>query len=286
METPTTDNWLNSDGMMTSMLEQITPLILTYNEAANIERTLERLGWAKNIIVIDSYSTDTTLEILNSYSQVQVFKRKFDTHGQQWNYGLEQVQSPWVLSLDADYLVTDELISEMAALPVDGEIDGYFVSFKYCVLGKPVRNTRILPPRQVLFKKSKAIYIDDGHTQVLQVTGKSSLLSAYLYHDDRKSFSRWLWSQERYTVLEAKKILETPINELDWADRIRRKKVLAPAMIFIYCLILEGWIFDGWRGWYYVFHRVLAETILAIRIIEGEKLQQESSHTSSNTHQS
>ncbi len=273
MPTTSTENWSNSDGMIVSKLEHITPLILTYNEEDNIERTLEHLSWAKTIIVIDSYSTDATLEILDGYSQVQVLKRKFDTHGQQWNYGLEQVQSPWVLSLDADYIVTDELISEMATLPVDGEIDGYFVRFNYCVLGKPVRNTRILPPRQVLFKKSKAIYIDDGHTQVLQLTGKSDLLSSYLYHDDRKPFSRWLWSQERYTVLEAKKILETPISELDWVDRIRRRKILAPWMIFLYCLIIEGWIFDGWHGWYYVYHRVLAETILAIRIIEAEKLK-------------
>jgi glycosyltransferase involved in cell wall biosynthesis len=273
MQTPTTQNWSNSDGTIVPILENITPLILTYNEAANIGRTLEHLTWAKQIIVIDSYSTDTTLEIINSYSQVQVFQRKFDTHGQQWNYGLEQVSSRWVLSLDADYIVPDELISEIAALPVEGEIDGYFAKFKYCVLGKPVRNTRILPPRQVLFQKSKATYIDDGHTQVLQLTGKSAVLSAYLYHDDRKPLSRWLWSQERYTVLEAKKILETPINELDWADRIRRRKILAPWMIFLYCLIIEGWIFDGWRGWYYVFQRVLAETILAIRMIEAEKLK-------------
>lgn len=273
MQTPTTENWSNPDGTSLSMLEHITPLILTYNEAPNIGRTLECLTWAQKIIVIDSYSTDTTLEILNSYSQVQVFQREFDTHGKQWNFGLEQVQSSWVLSLDADYLVTDELISEMAALPLDGDIDGYFVSFKYCVLGKPVRNTRILPPRQVLFQKSKAIYIDDGHTQVLQLTGKSALLSAHIYHDDRKPFSRWLWSQERYTLLEAKKILETPISELDWVDRIRRQKILAPWMVFLYCLIVEGWIFDGWRGWYYVFQRVIAETILAIRLIEAENLK-------------
>ena len=171
MQTQNTQNWHNSDTKIVSMLEHITPLILTYNEAVNIERTLERLTWAKKIIVIDSYSTDTTLEILDSYAQVQVFKREFDTHGKQWNYGLEQVKTPWVLSLDADYLVTDDLISEMAALPVDGQIDGYFVRFKYCVFGKPVRNTRILPPRQVLFQNSKAIYIDDGHTQILQLTG-------------------------------------------------------------------------------------------------------------------
>ena len=75
------------------MLENITPLILTYNEAPNIDRTLKKLSWAKQIVVIDSYSTDETLENLAFYPQVKVFKRKFDTHATQWNYGLEQVNS-------------------------------------------------------------------------------------------------------------------------------------------------------------------------------------------------
>ena len=91
------------------MLNEITPLILTYNEASNIDRTLQHLTWAEKIVVIDSFSTDETLEILHSYVQVQVFGRKFDTHAKQWNYGLQQVKSPWVLSLDADYIITDEL---------------------------------------------------------------------------------------------------------------------------------------------------------------------------------
>lgn len=271
MQIPTTKNWSDSNGAIVSMLEQITPLILTYNEAPNIPRTLEHLTWAKTIIVIDSYSTDQTLEILHSYPQVKLFQRKFDTHALQWNYGLEKIQSSWVLSLDADYILTNELISEMAALPIDGEIDGYFTKFKYCVFGKPLRST-ILPPRQALFRKSKAIYIDDGHTQVLQLTGKSAELSAYIHHDDRKPLGRWLWAQDRYTILEAKKILETPMSELDLPDRIRRQKILAPFVVVIYCLILKGGIFDGWHGWYYAFQRALAEIVLAIRLIEAEKL--------------
>lgn len=256
---------------MASMLERITPLILTYNEFPNIHRAIERLTWAKEIIVIDSYSTDKTIEILHSYPQVQVFQRKFDTHTTQWNYGLEKIKSSWVLSLDADYIVTDELISEIAVLPIDGEIDGYFTKFKYCIFGKPLRGT-ILPPRQTLFRKNKAIYIDDGHTQVLQLTGKSAELSTYIHHDDRKPLSRWLWAQDRYMLIEAKKLLETPESELSFSDRIRKQKILAPFIILIYCLILKGGILDGWHGWYYAFQRMLAETLLAIRLFEYGKL--------------
>ena len=254
------------------MLEKITPLILTYNEEPNINRTLEKLKWASKIVVIDSYSTDKTLEILSSYSHVEVFKRKFDTHATQWNYGLEQVQSEWVLSLDADYLVTDALIAEIKNLSPYSTIDGYFAKFKYCVFGKPLRGT-ILPPRQVLFRKDKVIYIDDGHTQLLENKGKSNQLSAYIHHDDRKPLSRWLWAQDRYMVIESKKLLETPDHELSLGDRIRKKKIFAPFIILIYCLIIKGGILDGWHGWYYTFQRVLAEILLSIHIIEAETLQ-------------
>lgn len=251
------------------MLEAVTPLILTFNESSNIERTLQNLTWAKEIIVVDSYSTDTTLEILQSYPQAKLFQRQFDTHTNQWNYGLAQVATDWVLSLDADYIVTDELINEIESLPQNLLLDGYFVSFKYCVFGKPLRGA-LLPPRQVLFRKEKAVYIDDGHTQLLQVNGKSGKLSSYIYHDDRKPFSRWLWAQDRYMIIEAKKLLSTPYADLSFGDKIRQLKIMAPLVILFYCLILKLGILDGWQGWYYAWQRTLAEIILAIRLIENE----------------
>jgi glycosyltransferase involved in cell wall biosynthesis len=251
------------------MLEEVTPLILTFNEAPNIDRTLQRLTWAKTIVVIDSYSTDETIEILQSCTQVQLFKRHFDTHANQWNYGLQQVTSEWILSLDADYILTNELIAEIEALPKDLLVDSYFAKFKYCVFGKPLRGT-LLPPREVLFRKEKAVYIDDGHTQLLRVNGRSSMLSSYIYHDDRKPLTRWLWAQDRYIIIEAKKLLETPASQLSFGDRIRRQKIVAPFVILIYCLVLNKGILDGWAGWYYGFQRMLAEILLSIRLIEIE----------------
>ncbi|NEQ15801.1 MAG: glycosyltransferase family 2 protein, partial [Moorea sp. SIO3E2] len=180
----------------------------------------------------------------------------------------------WVLSLDADYSVTNELIAEIKALQTDTEINGYFAKFKYCVFGKPLRGT-ILPPRQVLFRKDKSTYIDDGHTQLLQVNGKSAILSAYIHHDDRKPLTRWLWAQDRYMIIEVKKLTQTPDNEISIGDIIRKQKIIAPFIILFYCLILKGGIFDGWHGWYYAFQRMLAETLLSIRLIEFEKLQKQ-----------
>lgn len=249
------------------MLQQITPLILTYNESLNIDRTLQKLFWAETIVVVDSYSNDNTLDILQTYPQVKIFQREFDTHTKQWNYGLEQVKTEWVLSLDSDYVLTEQLIEEIKTLPKDIAIDSYFTRFKYCVFGQPLRGT-ILPPRQVLFKKEKAIYIDDGHTQLLKVDGQFAYLSGYILHDDRKPLTRWLWAQDRYMIIEAKKLLETPTQELSLGDKIRQQKILAPFIIFFYCLIFKGGILDGWRGWYYAFQRTLAEILLSIRLIE------------------
>lgn len=254
------------------MFSHITPLILTYNEAANLDRTLQHLTWANRIVVIDSGSTDGTLDIAHRYPAVEVFHRPFDTHAQQWNFGLDQVQTEWVLSLDADYCLSDELVAELATLSPEADVDSYFIHFKYCVFGKPLRNT-LLPPREALFRKEKGIYIDDGHTQLLQVKGQAKTLNALIYHDDRKSLDRWLWAQDRYAILEVQKLLHTPVDQLSWGDRLRRYKWIAPIVIFFYCLIVHQGILDGAAGLYYALQRVLAEILLSLRLIEAEQIK-------------
>src|SRR5262245_29630567 len=117
-------------------LSDITPLVLTFNESANIERTLAALAWASRVVVIDSFSTDETLAICGRHPQVQVIQRAFDDHTTQWNYGLNQVRTPWVLSLDADYVLTNDVVSEFAALVPDEDLDGYSAAFTYCVFGR------------------------------------------------------------------------------------------------------------------------------------------------------
>lgn len=249
------------------MLEIITPLLLTYDEAPNLRRTLQQLSWAMQVVVIDSFSKDETLDILSEYPQVNIFQRKFDTHANQWNYGLQQINTEWVLSLDADYVLSNELINELLGLSPDSASHGYFGRFKYCVFGKPIRSS-ILPPRIVLFRLSRGHYIDDGHTQLLQLDGSTSQLSGYIHHDDRKPISRWLWAQDRYMIMEAKKLLESPRSQLSLADKLRKTKWFSPLVIVLYCLVFRGGILDGWRGFYYAYQRMLAELILSIRLVE------------------
>lgn len=250
----------------------ITPLILTYNEAYNLDRTLQQLTWAKEIVIIDSYSTDRTLDIIAAYPQARVVQHKFESFANQCNFGLSQIESEWVLSIDADYILSQELIDEMSALSDSIDISAYSVPFKYCVYGKPLHGT-LYPARKVLYRKDKGTYENDGHAHRVVIDGEVRSLKHVIYHDDRKPLSRWLWAQDRYMIIESKKLLETPDRELSWGDRIRKRKVLAPFIILIYCLIVKGGILDGWQGWYYAFQRMLAELLLSIHIIEAEYLR-------------
>ena len=250
-------------------LGNITPLILTYNEASNINRTLQRLTWAKEIIIIDSYSTDETLDIIAAYPQARVIQHKFESFADQCNFGLLQIESEWVLSIDADYILSQELICEISALSDSTDINAYSVPFKYCVYGKTLRGT-LYPDRKVLYRKNKGIYENDGHAHRVKIDGEVRSLKHVIYHDDRKPVIRWFNSEIKYAGLETKKLLETPIEELSLVEKIRLKKVIAPILVLIYCLFYKGGILDGWQGIYYASQRVLAELLLSIKLIENQ----------------
>ena len=155
------------------MLHDITPMILTFNEEANIGRTLAKLTWAKRVLVIDSGSTDQTLELAKSaHPNVRVLQREFDSHTQQWNFGLDQITTEWVLTLDADYEVSPQLAAEIVPLEPTPDRVGFWSEFEYRIFGHPLRGSSY-PPRIVLFRVSQARYVDDGHTQTLWISDAS-----------------------------------------------------------------------------------------------------------------
>jgi glycosyltransferase involved in cell wall biosynthesis len=249
------------------MLSQVTPLILTYNEAPNIERTLSRLTWSSRIIVVDSFSTDETCDIVRRFPQAEILQRKFDDHTAQWNFGLKQIKTEWVLTLDADYVLSEELVGELKRWSPSPAVAAYFASFRYCIFGQPLRAS-LYPPRAVLCRRQTCRYEPDGHTQKLVIPGATRNLAGVIFHDDRKSLSHWLWAQDRYTALEVKKLLAASPADLAMQDRLRRLVVPAPALVFLYTWFGKGLIFEGWRGWYYVLQRTLAEIILSLRLVE------------------
>jgi len=251
------------------VLEQITPVILTYNEEANIERTLSRLQWARNIVVVDSFSTDATLSVLARSGRVSLFQRAFDSHAQQWNFAIDatNLTTEWFLALDADYVLTDEIITELANLKPDPSTNGYSAGFRYCVAGVPLRGT-LYPEVTILCRRGNAHYRQDGHTQRVAVQGSVATLASKVFHDDRKPLSRWLASQQHYARLEAEYLLANDKASLNLMDRVRRWGWISPILVFFYTLVAKGCLLDGWRGWFYVLQRTFAELLIALEIID------------------
>ena len=249
--------------------QHITPLVLTYNESPNIARNLDKLTWAHRIVVIDSFSTDDTMAILKQYPQVEVYQRRFISFADQCNFGLEQIKSDWVLSMDADYILDDEMVKSINELSLNpNQVAAYSARFKYDIFGKPLRGT-LYPPRKVLYSKNRAHYVNDGHGHAVIIEGNVGVLGGFIHHDDRKPFSHWLASQDKYLKQESEKLNNTPYKNLKMSDKLRWWIIPAPFIILFYCLIIKKGIFDGKHGWYYAFQRVLAEILLSLRLIES-----------------
>jgi len=250
------------------MLDDITPVLLTFNEAANVGRTLEKLAWARDIVVVDSGSADATRKILESNPNVRIFERSFTTHAEQWDYALEQtgIATEWVLALDADFLLSDAIVAELGVLTPPPDVAGYRASFVYCIEGRPLRAT-VYPPVVVLYRKDRARYRQDGHTQRVEVRGEIAELTATILHDDRKPLAQWLDAQARYARLECDKLAATSFRALGLADRLRCLIVAAPLAMFFYCLVVKRGLLDGKAGLYYALQRATAEAILSLYLL-------------------
>jgi glycosyltransferase involved in cell wall biosynthesis len=218
-------------------------------------------------VVIDSGSTDGTINLLQRYSQVEVIERPFIDFASQCNFGLTQVTSPWVLSLDADYELSDGLIGELASLAPPERIVGYRARFVYRIHGRSLRGS-LYPARTVLYRRDKASYRQEGHAHRVVLDGEVISLAGLIFHDDRKPLARWWNSQQRYAREQAEYLLECPSSGLRRTDKIRLMGWPAPIGVFFYTLFVKGCLFDGWPGWYYALQRTTAEMLITLEIID------------------
>jgi glycosyltransferase involved in cell wall biosynthesis len=248
------------------LLAQVTPLILTRDEEANIERTLAQLTWADDVVIVDSFSTDATLEIAERFPNVRVFQREVDTLAEQTNFGLQQVRTPWVLLLDADYFVPATFVDELRALDPPPNVRAYRGGFRYAVNGRPLRAS-LYPPRIVLLHREHSRAWQDGHAHRILADGDTGYLSAKIVHDDRKSFARFLERQKRYMRQEAEKLRRADPRSLTVAGRVRKLIVIAPFAVVMHTLFVKGLVLDGLAGLRYTWERFVAELMLSRELL-------------------
>ena len=253
---------------MPGLLAEITPVVLTRDEEVNIGRTLGQLRWAREVIVVDSESTDRTRHIAASFPNVRVVVRRFDDFARQWDHALSFVVTKWVLALDADYFVTDAFAGEVDALTPPPDVDGYEAPFRYAIHGRPLRGA-LYPPHAVLVRRSAATFAMDGHAYRIRVPGRVERLREPLIHDDRKDLRRFMARQKKYMRDEAVKLRATPWRSLNAAGRIRKLRVVAPFAVALHTLVVKRAVLDGRAGWRYALERVIAEVILSWEMIAG-----------------
>jgi glycosyltransferase involved in cell wall biosynthesis len=249
---------------------QVTPVVLTYNEAPNISGSLESLRWAHRVVVVDSGSSDETERLARAFPNVSWHVRAFDTHARQWEYGIRDtgISSPYVLALDADYRVPPAFVAELRDRFVTGPYDGGIAGFEYRVLGRPLLGS-VYPPKPVVFRPERVRLEQPGHTQEMHVSGTLYRFATRLIHEDRKAVARFVASQVNYARLEARRLAAGGSR---WQDRVRRTGLM-PIVAAVAAYLRAGGPLRGRSALRYAYERAVFECILAMQVLEDTAIQ-------------
>lgn len=246
----------------------VTPVILTFNEEANIERTLNALAWAPDVVIVDSGSSDATGRLAGRYPNVRWFVRPFDTHGQQWEFAIRStgVTAPYVLALDADYEVPGDFVRELTTDFAAADCAGGVAGFEYRIHGRALAGS-VYPAKLVVFKRDRVRVSQPGHSQELSVDGSIYRFRTRLVHDDRKSIDRFVRSQVEYSRLEMGRLQLAGAGR--WQDRVRRL-ALMPLVAGIGAYLRSGGPFRGGASLRYAYERTVFECLLALRLLDSD----------------
>lgn len=265
--------------------------ILTYNEAIDIAACIESAMLSDDVVVVDSCSTDRTVEIASRYP-VRVVQHPFESHGKQRTWMLESVPAryDWVYLLEADERMTPELFQEcLAAIQTDRYV-GYYAAERVMFMGRWIKHSTQYPRYQLrLLRRGKVWYSDYGHTEREVCDGETSFLKqTYPHYTCSKGLSRWIEKHNRYSTDEAIETLrQLKTGHVDWqkllfgateVDRRRALKDLSlrlpfrPLIRFIYMYFFLGGCLDGRAGLAWCILQTFYEYLILLKVWEIEHL--------------
>lgn len=261
--------------------------ILTYNEEIDIAPCIESAMLSDDIIVVDSISSDRTVEIANRYP-VQVVQHEFESHGKQRTWMLEEIPTKheWVYILEADERMTPELFQECLEATKSEEFIGYYVAERVIFMDQWIRRSTQYPRYQMrLFRKDKVWFTDYGHTEREVCDGPTGFLKeTYPHYTCSKGLSRWLEKHNRYSSDEAKETLrQLESGAVSWknlflgSSEVERRRALKdlslrlpfrPLLRFFYMYLLLGGIFDGRAGFAWCTLQAFYEYLILLKVWE------------------
>lgn len=230
---------------MITKKEQLTALVITYNEIGYIEKCIESVSFADEIIVVDSFSTDGTYEYLKDNPKVKVIQNPFENFTAQKSFALKQATNDWVLFLDADEIVSDALQNEISeTVASDTDIAAFWFYRQFMFKNEKLNFSGWQTDKNYrLFRKSKAVFSDCKIVhETLDVDGTSGILNEKLTHYCYKNYEDYKGKMLKYGQLKA---VESFYREKKFTYVMM---VLKTSWKFFNHYILRLGILDGKKG--------------------------------------
>ncbi|ASW76512.1 glycosyl transferase [Chryseobacterium piperi] len=194
---------------MPELTEKVSGLIITYNEEKNIREVLECFDFCDEIVIIDSFSTDKTLEIAKTFPNVKIIQNKFEDFTKQRNLALDNARNDWALFLDGDERITPQLRSEIVEeLNKTDKKDAYYFYRKFFFADKPINYSGTQTDKNFrLFRKSKARYIAEKKVhETLKVEGRIGEMKNKLLHFSVSDYESYKKKMIHYGVLKGQEL--------------------------------------------------------------------------------
>lgn len=269
----------------------ISVFILTYNEEIDIADCIQSvISLTDDVIVVDSLSTDRTVEIASKFP-VQLFQNAFISHGKQRTWMLKNIATKydWIYILEADERMTPELFAECVAASRRNAAIGYYVAERVIFMGRWIRRSTQYPRYQLrFFQKGKVWFSDYGHTEREVYDGPVGFLQeTYPHYTCSKGLSRWIEKHNRYSSDEARETLfQLKQGQMKWqklfwgATEVERRRALKdvslrlpfrPLLRWIYMYIFLGGILDGRAGFAWCTLQTFYEYLILLKVEEMKK---------------
>jgi len=249
-------------------MKKLSVVVITRNEEKNIRRCLESVSWADEIVVVDSHSTDRTVEIASELG-ARVYNIEWNGFGPAKREGVDKASGEWILSLDADEVVSGELAAEIKkALEGDNEYSGYYILRKANFLGRWIYHCGWYPdPVLRLFEKSRGDFNDALVHEKVLVEGRVGRLKGELWHYSYPTLESYFVKFNRYTAMGAEAALQRG-KRAGWFDIL-----VKPPVSFLKHYIVKQGFRDGWEGFLI---SILSSAAVLVKYAKLRELEKES----------
>lgn len=269
-------------------------IILTFNSALSLRATLEAAAaLSDDLHIVDSGSVDSTLAIAKEFG-AQLHSHEFCSYGEQRNWAIDTLvcRYPWQLHLDADEVISKELVKEVHGLALENDVDGYFIKRYLCFMGRLLKHNLAPTWHMRLFRSGRGRCEARHYDQHFYCLGGTRKLNGSMVDDVRMSLGEWTNRHNRWADAEVKEILSrstegrlTPKLTGNVTERKRyfkgfyeRAPLLARAFaLFVYRYVLRGGWLDGKEGLIFCTLQTLwFRTLVDAKLMEARRGLQES----------